>query len=176
MIIATVKLVNHWDQTWLFVKKCHDWVTLIQQGPDDQADTEPDQGGGESGGEDDNEDDDDDAGNCDEVTSDCSSSPDSPQIEELERDSEPFLPQLFGLIEDPGVIRINNVDYGDVCQSDYDEIISFKQSRSVVRLLHKNSTSRSGLLRFSKSLNDVSQEYQDTWPHCLNLFSRQMRR
>ena len=147
-------------------------MTLIQQGPD-QTDTESGQGGGESGGEDDDDnDDDDDAGNCDEVTSDCSSQ-DFPQIEEVEGDSEPFLPQLFGLIEDPGVIRINNVDYGDVSQSDYEEIISFKQSRSFmghIYLLNKNSKPRSGLLRFSKSLNDVSQEYQETWTHSLNLF------
>ena len=77
------------------------------------------------------------------------------------------------------MIRINNIDYGDVCQSDYDEIISSKQSRSFTRhiyLFNKNSKSRSSLLRFSKSLNDVSQEYQDTWPHSLNLFRRQMRR
>ena len=156
-------------------------MTLIQQGQD-QADTEPRQAGGESGGgdqeeeeEDDNTDDntdDDDAGNCDEESSDCSDQ-DSPQIEEQERDSEPFLPQLFGLIEDPGVIRINNVDYGDVSESDYDEIISLKQSRSFIGhiyLLNKNSKSRPGLLRFSKSLNDVSREYEETWPHCLHLF------
>ena len=143
-------------------------MTLIQQAAE-QEDPEPGQGGGESGEEDESND---DGGNWDDVTSD-SSSQDSPQIEELRTDSEPFLPQLFGLIEDPGVIRINNIDYGDVCESDYEEIISFKQSRSFIGqiyLLNKNSKSRSGLLRFSKSLNDVSQEYQDTWPHCLDLF------
>ena len=146
-------------------------MTLIQQGHD-QGDSEPGQAGGESGGEDDNHQDDDDAGNCDDLASDCSSQDSSPiEEEELEIDSEPFLPQLFGLIEDPGVIRINNIDYGDVCEADYDEIISFKQSRSFIGhiyLLNKNS--KSGLLRFSKSLNDVSQEYEDSWPHYLNLF------
>ena len=154
-------------------------MTLIQQGQD-QADTEQGQVGGESGGEEEEDDntEDDDSGNCDEVTSDCSSQ-DAPQIEELETDSEPFLPQLFGLIEDPGVIRINNVDYGDVSDSPYDEIISFKQSRSFIGhiyLLNNNSKSRPGLLRFSKSLNDVSQEYKDSWPNCLNLFGSQTRR
>ena len=143
-------------------------MTLIQQAAE-QEDPEPGQGGGESGEEDESND---DGGNWDDVTSD-SSSQDSPQIEELRTDSEPFLPQLFGLIEDPGVIRINNIDYGDVCESDYEEIISFKQSRSFIGqiyLLNKNSKSRSGLLRFSKSLNDVSQEYEETWPYCINLF------
>ena len=147
-------------------------MTLIQQSHD-QGDSEPGQAGGESGGEDDNHQDDDDAGNCDDLASDCSSQDSSPIEEELETDSEPFLPQLFGLIEDPGVIRINNVDYGDVYESDYDEIISFKQSRSFIGhiyLFNKNSKSRSGLLRFSKSLNDVSQEYEETWPYCINLF------
>ena len=144
-------------------------MTLIQQAAE-QEHPEPGQGGGESGGEEDESND--DGGNWDDVTSD-SSSQDSPQIEELRTDSEPFLPQLFGLIEDPGVIRINNIDYGDVCESDYEEIISFKQSRSFIGqiyLLNKNSKSRSGLLRFSKSLNDVSQEYEETWPYCINLF------
>ena len=143
-------------------------MTLIQQAAE-QEHPEPGQGGGESGEEDESND---DGGNWDDVTSD-SSSQDSPQIEELRTDSEPFLPQLFGLIEDPGVIRINNIDYGDVCESDYEEIISFKQSRSFIGqiyLLNKNSKSRSGLLRFSKSLNDVSQEYEETWPYCINLF------
>ena len=139
-------------------------MTLIQQGAE-QGDPEHGQGVGESGAE---EESNDDGGNCndDDVTSD--SSQDSPQKEELRTDSEPFLPQLFGLIEDPGVIRINNVDYGDVY-----EIISFKQSRSFIGhiyLFNKNSKSRSGLLRFSKSLNDVSQEYEETWPNCINLF------
>ena len=172
--LSRVKVVNTWYLTWLVAKKCHDWVTLIQQGAE-QGDPEHGQGVGESGAE---EESNDDGGNCDDddVTSD--SSQDSPQIEELRTDSEPFLPQLFGLIEDPGVIRINNVDYGDVYESDYDEIISFKQSRSFIGhiyLFNKNSKSRSGLLRFSKSLNDVSQEYEETWPYCINLFRWQTR-
>ena len=70
-------------------------------------------------------------------------------IEEFESDSEPFLPQQFGLIEDPGVIRINNVDYGDVLDVDYGEIISFKQSKSFIDNLHHHTR-----------LHDTDQEHK----------------
>ena len=149
-------------------------MKLIQHGPGDVkslADSiDKEEGGGES----------DDSENCDdsqiiEVEDIASqSSQASSQMEEFEAETaETFLPQEFGLIEDPGVIRIDNVDYGDGFVTDYhcDGIISFKQSRSFIDdLFDIHTKPRYGLLRFSKSLNDVRQEDYDDCFDCLKSF------
>ena len=103
-----------------------------------------------------------------EDSASSASSEESFQIEDFIIDSEPFLPQKFGLIEDPGVIRINNVDYVDVFVTDHDEIISYKQSISFVdNLCDVSSKPRQAMLRFSKSLNDVRQDYDEECFLCL---------
>ena len=165
------------------VKKCNDWVKMIQQGAGEtgSAPVSSDERflergrGGESEKNDDGSEDSDASHIIERDNSDSdSSSLQSDLIEEFESDSEPFLPQQFGLIEDPGVIRINNVDYGDVLDVDYGEIISFKQSKSFIDNLHHrydNWESRHGVLRLSKSLNDVTQDCDDDdiCFHSLNL-------
>ena len=148
-------------------------MKLIQHGPGDVkslADSiDKEEGAGES----------DDSENCDdsqiiEVEDIASqSSQASSQMEEFEAETDSFLPQEFGLIEDPGVIRIDNVDYGDGFVTDYhcDGIISFKQSRSFIDdLFDIHTKPRYGLLRFSKSLNDVRQEDYDDCFDCLKSF------
>ena len=152
---------------WTLAKKCNDWVKLIQHGAEERH-------AGEEVGKSESEEDD-DVEDCDDTqlievddSASSASSEESFQIEDLIIDSEPFLPQKFGLIEDPGVIRIDNVDYVDVFVSDKEEIISYKQSISFIdNLCDTSCKPRQASLRFSKSLNDVRQDYDEETFFCL---------